>query len=311
MGKRWSIAFLILGITSCSSGITTGSTPTTRATSPTTTTTSIPNTTTTVDSDAPSTTVFEDPGMLLVVGDWGSGTAPQGAVAGAMARISEDNPVAAVLTTGDNFYIDDAEFLLEPYDWVIESDIPFWITWGDHDIETSQREELVNEALGDPPRWTTHRWGNISIVVLDSNQVPDPTQLLFLESELARIEGPTIVVFHHPAYSCSRHGSSVEIQDLWVDRFDPDVLLALSGHDHGYQRIQQQQRTFVVTGGGGSALDEIEECGLEMENSAELHHFVVLQQTEDVIWGTAVDVNGSPFDEFFINLDEGVLDTDD
>lgn len=246
--------------------------------------------------------------MLLVVGDWGSGTAPQGAVAGAMARFAEESDVEAILTTGDNFYSDDAGFLMTPYDWVKNSDIDWWITWGNHDVESTARQRAVSEAFDSPPRWTTHDWGGVAVVILDSNQVGDDDQIEFLDETLAEIEGPTIVVFHHPAYSCSRHGDSDAIKEQWVPRFDSDVILVLSGHDHNYQRIEGGELTYVVTGGGGRPLYDLEPCDRDVLNSAELHHFLVLQQNDQVIQGTAVDVNGTPFDEFLINLSPGVLD---
>ncbi|HVR80206.1 MAG TPA: hypothetical protein VMS99_17680, partial [Acidimicrobiia bacterium] len=46
-------------------------------------------------------------------------------MAGAIARYAEENRVAAILTTSDNFYSDNAELLLEPMEWVLQQKIPF------------------------------------------------------------------------------------------------------------------------------------------------------------------------------------------
>jgi hypothetical protein len=289
-------------------GVATTTTTTTTQNSTTTTTLEV---STTIDDGATTSTTTEgeeSPGMLLVLGDWGSVTAPQGAVAGAMARFAESNDIEAILTTGDNFYNDDAELVMTPFDWVEAGGIDYWIAWGNHDLEDDEREQAVLDAFDSPPKWTTHEWGEVTVVILDSNHVGEDDQIEFLDETLAEIEGPTIVVFHHPAYSCSRHGDSERVKEEWVPRFDDDVVLVLAGHDHNYQRIEEDDRTYVVTGGGGNELYDLEPCTRDVISSAELHHFLVLQQNDHVITGTAVDVNGNPFDEFFINLGPGVLD---
>lgn len=313
---RLVIAFLLTALIAASCAGTgdviatspTQDTTTTSTTTPTTTTlsgsssTSGQSTTTTSESNDP-------PGAaLLVLGDWGTGTLPQGAVAGAMARFAGSIEIAAIVTTGDNLYTNDTELVMTPFDWVENDDIAFWISWGNHDLENDRREQTVLDAFGSPPRWTTHQWGKATVVILDSNQVGNDDQLEFLDETLAEIEGPKIVVFHHPAYSCSRHGDTDAVKNLWVPKFGSDVVLVLSGHDHNYQRIEEGALTYVVTGGGGRPLYDLEPCERDVKASAELHHFVVLQQNEHVIQGTAVDVNGTPFDEFFINLEPGVLD---
>lgn len=281
----------------CSSGDGAVTSTSVASGSETSTTTSPP--TSTITTDVPDDA---KPGSLLVLGDWGSGTAPQGAVAGAMARFAEENPIEAILSTGDNLYSDDADFLLQPFDWVEASGIPFWITWGNHDIETSRRVEIVDRTFGNPPRWAKYEWGNVSVLILDSNQITNPDQLQFIEDEMLAITGPTIVVFHHPAFSCSRHGGTDAIQQLWLERFDSDVVLVLSGHDHNYQRIEEDGRVYIVSGGGGRPLYGLRDCSIGLIRGEELHHFVVLIKDEHVIHGTAVDVNGAPFDEFFVDI---------
>ncbi len=275
------------------------------ATAPTiaTTTSLSTSTTTTAVPNASSTEPTEPSGDLMVLGDWGSGTLPQGAVAGAMERLAGTIDVAAIVTTGDNFYEDDIDFLMAPFGWA--TNIEFWIAWGNHDIETARRIDAVNRAFSNPPRWTIREWGTATLVFLDSNQVEDPQQIEFLKEAMTSIDGPTIVVFHHPSYSCSKHGDTAAIKTAWVPLFDSDVLLVMSGHDHNYQRINEGGITYVVTGGGGRPLYDLEPCDREVAASAELHHFVLLQQTDNAIHGTAIDVNGTPFDEFAIDLGTG------
>ncbi|MGH8947148.1 MAG: metallophosphoesterase family protein, partial [Acidimicrobiia bacterium] len=229
----------------------TTTTPTVAETTSTSTTTTKTTTTTTAPPEGATTTstVPEAQGAVLVFGDWGSGTAAQEAVAEAMAAYAEENPVTAVLTTGDNLYSNDASLLLEPMQWVFRRDIEFWVSWGNHDVESSRRVEIVEEALGSPPRWTVHEWGRVDVVILDSNQVGSADQLGFLTETLTGSDDPTILVFHHPPLSCSSHGDTVSVLESWVPRFDDDVVLVLSGHDHNYQRFESSGISYVVTGG--------------------------------------------------------------
>ncbi len=264
-------------------------------------------TTSTVTTDHVSTTTeIPHVGDLLVMGDWGSGTTSQGAVADAMHRYAEVNEVTAILTTGDNFYSDDAESLMEPYLWAEEAAIPFWVTWGNHDVESETRIEVINETFGDPPRWAVFEWGGVDVVVLDSNQITSPEQAAFFLSAMAASVEPAIVVMHHPPYSCSHHGSTTELVNQVVGALDEDVFLVLSGHDHNYQRFDHDGVSYVVTGGGGNAIYPIEECPAnhpEPLAGAELHHFLAIDQDDEQVIVTAIDVSGDTIDQMSLDLD--------
>lgn len=305
----WAIVLMAVLAAGCRSGEAENTTST-GSPAATSTTTSAPITTqadpTTTSAPARTTTTEQpvDVGDLLVVGDWGSGTMPQGAVAGAMARHAEDNEVEAILTTGDNFYADDHEFLMEPFGWAVEADIPFWVAWGNHDVEDEERIEAVEEAFDDPPRWQVYEWGAVDVIVLDSTRVGNDEQAEFLAEAMQSSDDPTIVAFHHPPFSCGRHGDTERVQEQWLDDFDDDVFLVLSGHEHNYQRFEGPTVTYVVTGGGGANLYEVTTCapgGPEMVAGESTHHFLVLEQDDDVSV-TAVDVNGGVIDEFTLGL---------
>lgn len=268
-------------------------------TSPSNTSPGAANSTSTTGGDIAS------PDDLLVIGSWGSGTLPQGAVAGAMSRYAEENPIAAIVTTGDNFFSDDHEFLMRPFAWAVESDIPFRITWGDSDVESQTRIKAVNTAFGDPPRWTVYRWGLVDLLILDSTQMDSQQQVDFLETALRESSAPTIVTFDHPAYSCVSEGPAKDILERWLPRFDDDVILVLNGHDHNYQRFDQEAGvTYLVTGGGGQSLTEVLECPAstpDLISSESTHHFLTMKQDGD-LEVTAYDVNGQPLDEFTLDL---------
>src|SRR5919106_982898 len=131
---------------------------------------------------------------ILVLGDWGSGTESQQEVADAMAKYAEDREIAAILTTGDNLYTDDADLIMEPFDWAEERQIPFLISWGNHDVTSRGHIDLVNETFADSHAWWKHRWGRLDIVILDSTQVASRRQMAFFLDAIASSDNPTIVV---------------------------------------------------------------------------------------------------------------------
>jgi len=85
-----------------------GSTTTTTEPEPTTTapvtTTAAPVTTTSLAPLPPA-----EPIRLAVIGDFGTGSSDEYQVAALIEAMAEDDPIAAVVTTGDNFYNDDVE----------------------------------------------------------------------------------------------------------------------------------------------------------------------------------------------------------
>lgn len=241
---------------------------------------------------------------ILVVGDWGAGTESQREVAAQMEVFARDRPVAAIVTTGDNFYSNNADELMEPFDWATDRDIPFLITWGNHDIESGRRIDLIEETFDDPPRWWAHEWGPVDLLMLDSTQIDSRQQSQFLVDAMADGDDPTIVVFHHPPLSCGSHGDSTEVLSEWVPRFDEDVFLVVSGHEHNYQRFESNDLTYVVSGGGGQSLTELADCSddhPERIAGEAVHHFVALELTESLS-ATAINRDGNVIDELSLTL---------
>ncbi|MGA8038710.1 MAG: metallophosphoesterase [Acidimicrobiia bacterium] len=242
---------------------------------------------------------------LLVIGDWGSGDGNEQAIAALMHQAVLDHPVAAILTTGDNIYSNSTGSTMAPFSWMSGVGLDWWITWGNHDEEDAGRIAVVNGVFGDPPMWTKIQWGEVDVIILDSNQVTTKAQLDFLKSQLAASSRPTILAFHHPVYSCANHGDTADVIDNWLPLFDKDVVLVLNGHDHNYQRFADGGVTYVVTGGGGRGLYSLESCpnGHPTRIAGEsTHHFLDIQQTKTALVVKAIDDNGSVIDTFNVAL---------
>lgn len=92
-------------------------------------------------------------------------------------------------------------------------------------------------------------------------------QLAWLEAELARApQRCTLAFFHHPVYSSGGHASNPFMQPVWKLLASNRVELALSAHDHHYERLapldaqglpdHRGTRQFVV-GTGGATLSPL------------------------------------------------------
>jgi hypothetical protein len=105
--------------------------------------------------------------------------------------------------------------------------------------------------------------GDWHIIALNSNVAAHPgsAQFEWVRRDLA--ERPslcTLAFWHHPVFSSGEHGSTPVMRDIWRLLDAHGVDLALTGHDHGYERFAPQDadgrrdtqgiRQFVVATGG-------------------------------------------------------------
>lgn len=258
-----------------------------------------------------SRTPVEGAFEFAVIGDFGTGDDDQRAVADALHDWVRRRPLEALVTTGDNIYDegqpeDFAEAWREPYGWVDRAGIPVIASVGNHDIRTRGGAPVMN-LFSMPNRWYAHRFGPVELFVLDGNRPADRRQLTWLAGALRRSRAPwKVAVFHQPAYSCSDHGSTPAIQERWVPVLEAGgVDLVLSGHDHNYQRFRVRDMAFVVSGGGGAALDGLGDCpsGTPEPLAAidDHHHFLYAQATPTRLTVQALPVPGlRPADRFVL-----------
>jgi len=179
--------------------------------------------------------------VFFVIGDYGSGGAPQRAIAGAMRREFDrrreaNDPVRFILTVGDNIYADvnlgylisgsgnqdkhwEAKFF-QPYRELLRQ-IPFYPTLGNHDGNSSENRDDLAVYLDNfffpenrPARWYTFSFGGLAqFFALDSTAnttaghpspayAPYGDQSRWLAGELADSTAPwKIPYFHHPPFN--------------------------------------------------------------------------------------------------------------
>lgn len=190
--------------------------------------------------------------------------------------------VDAVLTLGDNQY---SQGRLGAFEGSYEK------TWGRFKAATypapGNHEYYMDGASGyyayfgdaarDPEKgYYSFDLGAWHLIALNSNCDPvggcgeGSKQLEWLKKDLAENQGKcTLAYWHHPRFSSGRHGSNGTYDSFWQVLTNAGAELALSGHDHNYERFAPQTpggeattegvRQFVV-GTGGKGLRPIKKA---------------------------------------------------
>jgi calcineurin-like phosphoesterase family protein len=192
-----------------------------------------------------------------VIGDSGTGKAPEYEVAQQLAAYHQKFPFTFVIMMGDNLYGSERpqDFVTKfeaPYKLLLDAKVTFYATLGNHD-DTNQRFYTPFNMAG--KRYYSFKKGNVRFFALDSNYM-DPVQLAWLEAELKNSGSDwKIAYFHHPLYSSGMHGSQTDLRVILVPLFlKYGVDAVFSGHEHFYQRIKPQDGIYYFVSGAAGEL---------------------------------------------------------
>jgi hypothetical protein len=213
-----------------------------------------------------------DVARLVFMGDTGSGIPQQHAVAERIAR--EDPLPDAVTIVGDVIYEHgeaenyDSRFF-HPYRSILPA-IPFLAAVGNHDYETAQAAPLLAvftlprngpSGVGPENLYWLERAGVLTIVhntCLSTSTLRD-VAVPWHASVARRAAVFRLAVLHHPPYSSGPNAKDPPtpvIKALFPPVFaSSGIDLALSGHEHFYERTRPLDGVvYVVTGNGGTNL---------------------------------------------------------
>ena len=197
---------------------------------------------------------------FAVVGDFGSGTDDEAAVASMIESWHPD----FVLTVGDNAYpLGSAELLdrdiFGPYAAVMRESAWF-PALGNHDVKANggKPELEAFHSLGSE-RWYRFTWGNAAMVVLDSDVSvgPGSPQLRFARSALALPSCFRFAAWHHPPWEPPGARLSPGLRRNIVPLVEKDgVQVVFEGHLHAYARSRPHHGVlYVAVGTGGADLE--------------------------------------------------------
>ena len=201
---------------------------------------------------------LDDSVKFAVLGDFGTGSARQYAMAAQMAKARARFPFEFVITVGDNLYGSqqprDFERKFElPYKPLLDAGVLFYASLGNHDRREQRAYKQFNMD-GKLYYSFKPRQQSVRFFALESTYMT-PDQVAWFEKELSGAnETWKIPYFHHPLYSSgARHGSDVSLRKtLEPLLLKNGVSVVFAGHDHFYERVLPQQGIvhFVVGSGG-------------------------------------------------------------
>ncbi|HEY5057356.1 MAG TPA: metallophosphoesterase [Acidobacteriaceae bacterium] len=192
-----------------------------------------------------------------VIGDNGTGEAPEQAVANQMQRYWTVAHFDFVTMDGDNIYgghrPSDFHNKFElPYKPLLDEGVKFYACLGNHD-DPGLEENYKPFSMGGN-RYYTFRKGDVQFFVLDSNYM-DPAQLDWLTDKLKSSDaGWKIAYFHHPLYTAAAfHGPDVDLRNQLMPLFQQYGVNAVwSGHEHVYEHLKPQDGiNFFLVGNSG------------------------------------------------------------
>jgi 3',5'-cyclic AMP phosphodiesterase CpdA len=203
---------------------------------------------------------------IIAFGDAGVGGAYQRAFGEGVRMFEARNSADFLLTLGDNDYTENPAAFRTNWErsfgwWTRRSRVRVAGVLGNHDVRV-EGGRYQFRTLSMPGRYYRRRYGPVELFLLDSNNV-DAAQTAWLARSLAASRARwKIAAFHHPAFTCGNYRSHPAVVAGWVRLFERHrVVLALSGHDHNYQRFAPRRGVrYVVHGGANSDLYPLQAC---------------------------------------------------
>lgn len=248
---------------------------------------------------------------IAAFGDSGTASSAQYDVAEQVMAAAPD----LVIHTGDIVYQRGAichynQKYFDPYAELIAS-TPVYPALGNHDAAAKNGKayfetfDLPVDGDGDEEAFYSFDYGPVHIAVLNSELYEEGAaeaiarQREWLERDMQDSALPwKVVVLHRPMYSSNDDKVDERVrEDLGPLLGSLGVDIVLAGHAHNYERFEPIDGvTYLVTGGGGADLYDIEP-GSETAASGKRHHFVEIIASPERLDITAIDRNGEIFDQ--------------
>ncbi|HEX6789710.1 MAG TPA: metallophosphoesterase [Candidatus Krumholzibacteria bacterium] len=245
---------------------------------------------------------------FAVLGDFGTGRKEQYDLGATMAKVHETFSFETVITVGDNIYgrqraADFKNKFEEPYKGLLEKDVKFYASLGNHDLREQPSYKLFN--MEGKMYYTLKLGDNVRFFMLDTSYMtPEQTDWIKKELEGSNDEWK-IAAFHHPLYSSGgRHGSDIRLRQTLEPLFvENGVSVVLTGHDHFYERIKPQHGIvyFVAGSGGKLAPGDINKSSpLTARGFDTGLAFMVVEIVGDKMYFNTITTNGSVVDSGII-----------
>jgi len=271
-------------------------------------------------------TAAPGPFSFLVFGDSGEDTSQQLAL---IPRMGAEPDISFLMHTGDLAYPQGSFALYDSNYFGLNASLfgrlPTFATPGNHDYMVDSAAPFVASQVApqcgvdasDVGRYYSFDWGDAHFTSIDTNLLPTASaarMLAWFENDLRSTSNFWKIVFlHHPPYPTGHHLGDPICETVRA-RVNPilernGVQLVLAGHEHGYERtlplVADQQvpdgrgSTYVITGGGGADLHDVNAAG---QTSVALSAYNYLRVSIDGMTLTvrAVGLDGGEIDRFVL-----------
>jgi 3',5'-cyclic AMP phosphodiesterase CpdA len=188
----------------------------------------------------------------------------------------------------------------------------FFPALGNHERNTHDFFEFFQAASP----YYSFNWGNSHFIVLNSdigNAAPNARQrdafwaeqVRWLEEDLQKSQSADyrFIVAHHPPFTAvtSRQGSNPHMTAL-VPMFEKyHVSAAFFGHDHNYQHYLKNGIPYLVSGGGGAPLYDVDKPPADItQKVVKIENFLTVSVQGKKAHIEAIAIDGKKLDEMDI-----------
>lgn len=239
-----------------------------------------------------------------VIGDNGTGEAPELDVAREMQRYWTKVKFDFVTMDGDNIYgghsaRDYERKFEEPYKPLLDEGVKFYASLGNHDDAQIEINYKPYDMGGN--RYYTFDKKDVEFFVLDSNYMT-PKQLSWLEDKLKSSTAKwKIAYFHHPLYTCAKfHGPDIDLRNQLMPLFtEYGVNAVWYGHEHVYERLKPQQGIYFFLEGESGQLryhNIRESCDLDAVRFDTDRSFMLVEIDGDQMYFETISRTGAVVD---------------
>jgi predicted phosphodiesterase len=200
--------------------------------------------------------------------------------------------------------------------------VPFVPVIGNHEVQhplssgtrNYRRYVHLDESGPSPELDAVFRYGDVRVLLTSSYDDWTGPSRDWLDAELtkARREVPAgwvFVVMHEGPRSSGPHGDNEALREAGVERLlrRHHVDLVISGHDHAYERGEDEGLRFLVSGGGGAPIYPRRAVRASTLAFASNYHYVRADVERDQVKFTALRPDGTVIDTGVLRR-EGWLD---
>lgn len=189
------------------------------------------------------------------------------------------------------------------------ANVPFFVAIGNHEGNSHWFYDLHSQPP--PENYCSFDYGNSHFIIIDTNQnyAPQSEQYRWLaqdlESSACKRARWRFAFFHHPSYSEGwdnpGYDGEPNVRKYLMPLFEKHGLtMAFSGHTHGYERGRYNGVYYMISGGGGGALDRWYRDFGHIAVSRFEHHFCQVDVTDNEVRLKAVTPSGKVLDSFVV-----------